>query len=427
MKILFDKIEIMSQDDTLETVYLATDGCRIAYIGKDKPDGTFDRVISGAGRLLIPGMYNLHCHSAMNLLRGIGEDIPLDDWLNKRIFPAEDKLTAESVYLSSLMSAAEMIAGGVTSFSDMYFFCEATAKAVTDSGMKANIARGIVAFDENDDPRNDRRLSEAVSLYENFNGASDGRILVDFSMQGEYLITERMCRAVADTAAKYGSRIQIHLSETKKEHDEGIARRGMTPAQFFDMCGVFDVPSSAAHCVHVSENDMALLARTGVTAVHNPVSNLKLGSGIMPLRQMLDGGVNVALGTDGAASNNTIDVLRELSFASLIHKGVSGKADIITSRELMPMLSENAATAQGRIDCGRLEVGMRADICVLDITKPHTVPVRSVSGALCYSLHSQDVVMTVSDGRILYEMGEYTTIDIEKLQHDFDRMSLLFE
>jgi 5-methylthioadenosine/S-adenosylhomocysteine deaminase len=424
MKLLFKNIWVFDETDTsvLKKVSVATDGAHITYVGEHY-DGKADRVIDGTGKLITAGFYNAHSHSAMSILRGWGEDLPLHRWLDERILPAEDRLTEDAVYTASLLSAAEMIAAGVVSFSDMYFFSEATARAALDSGMKANISRSIVSFDPASPPENDVRVAEALSLYDNYNGAGDGRIKVDFSLHAEYTNQENMCRYVAGLAMERGAAIQLHLSETEKEHLECIGRHGVTPAEFFRRSGVFDVPCTAAHCVWVSDSDIAVLKEYGVTAVHDPVSNLKLGSGVAPLRKLLDAGVNVALGTDGAASNNTQDILKELSFAAVLHKGVSCRADEVKSGELLPLLSRGGALSQGREDCGLIEAGRRADFAVIDMDRPHIVPVWNAAAALCSSVRSSDVVMTVCDGNILYENGEYTAIDIERLMHDFKRLS----
>lgn len=424
MKLLFKNIGVFDPLDAsiLKKVSVATDGAYITYVGEHY-GGEADRVIDGTGKLLTSGFYNAHAHSAMSIFRGWGEDLPLQRWLDERILPAEDRLTEDAVYTASLLSAAEMIAGGIVSFSDMYFFCEATARAALDSGMKANISRSIVSFDPDSLPEKDSRVAEAVSLYDKFNGAGDGRIKVDFSLHAEYTNHEKMCRYVAELAKEKRTAIQIHLSETEKEHLDCIGRYGVTPAEFFRRCGVFDSPCTAAHCVWVSDSDIALLREYGVTAVHDPVSNLKLGSGVAPLRKLLDAGVNVALGTDGAASNNTQDILKELSFAAVLHKGVSRRADEVRAGELLPLLSRGGALSQCRENCGLIEAGRRADFAVIDMDRPHIAPLWNAAAALCSSVRSSDVVMTVCDGQILYENGEYTFIDIERIQHDFKHLS----
>lgn len=416
MSIIFSNVRLLPEygyGD--EEVFVAVDGERYSYVGRERPKGSFGREINAKGKLLVPGFYNAHCHCAMTLFRGYGEDLPLSRWLEERIFPAEDRLTDESVYYGSMLAIAEMLKNGIVSFSDMYMFCGATARAVLETGIKANISRSIVSFDPNLKKEDDRRFAESNALYEEYNGAGEGKIKIDMALHAEYTNKMNTCRYVADYAKEKGCIVQLHLSETEKEHKECIERNGMTPTEFFLASGILDCPVCAAHCVYVTDDDMDIMKEKGVSAVHNPTSNLKLGSGVMPLRAMLDRGINVALGTDGAASNNRLDLLGDLRLASILHKGVNRKADITVAREMSALISQGGARAQGREDCGKTETGKRADGVLLDMDAVNNVPCYDTYAALCYSADSSNVVMTMVDGRILYENGEYTSIDKEKL------------
>ncbi|MBQ9785257.1 MAG: amidohydrolase [Clostridia bacterium] len=381
-------------------------------------DCTGATVIEGRGDLLIPAFYNAHCHAAMTLFRGYGEDLPLQRWLEERIFPAEDRLTYQSVYTATKLAIAEMIRGGVVSFSDMYMFEDAVAEAALEMGVKANLSRSLVSFDPNIDVTNDKRFAEAQRLYKTYHNAGDGRVKIEFSLHAEYTNVPRYCAYVGEYTAAHGIGMHIHLSETEKEHNECIARHGKTPARFFYDLGVLDTRTLAAHCVWVSDEDIALLAEKGVTAVHNPVSNLKLGSGVMPLRKLLDAGVNVALGTDGVASNNRLDLMREMQTAAILHKGIGRDPAITVASEMLPLATRNGALAQGRADCGRVEVGMRADLILIDRNSFHNMPSYDDYAMLCYSADRHDVRVTMADGRILYQNGEYTCIDEERLRHE---------
>ena len=377
-----------------------------------------DEVIDAEGMLLIPAFYNAHCHAAMTLFRGYGEDLPLDRWLNERIWPAEERLNEKNTYVASQLAIAEMLRAGVVSFTDMYMFEEATARAVLESGIKANLSRCIVSFDPTADPSKDYRIAEAMALAREFHNRGDGRLKIDLSLHAEYTNVPSVCAYTAELAAENGLLMQLHLSETEKEHNECIARHGKTPTRFFDDLGVFRVPTSAAHAVWVNEEDIAILAERGVSAVHNPVSNLKLGSGVMPLSKMLRAGVNVALGTDGVASNNRLDILRELQTAAILHKGIERDPAVTTARSMLPMATENGARAQGRNDCGRIAVGKRADLLLIDRNALHNQPVFDDYAMLCYSAERSDVRMTMVDGRILYRDGAYTSIDEERLRYE---------
>ncbi|MBQ2719543.1 MAG: amidohydrolase [Clostridia bacterium] len=418
MSILFDSVWL----PTGETAFVTVEGRRIAAITPERPQGPFDRVIDGRGKLLTPGLVNTHCHAAMTLLRGYGEDLPLDRWLNERIFPAEDLLSDRSVYLASGLAVAEMLAGGVTSFSDMYFFCDATARAVAEGGIKANLSRSIVSFDETADYAADTRVQEALALHTAWNGAEEGRIRIDLSLHAEYTNVAPCVRYVAACAAKRSARVQIHLSETEKEHRECLGRHGVTPTRFFLDNGLFEVPVVAAHCVYLDEADREILASHGATAVHNPISNLKLGSGVMPLGETVAAGVTVALGTDGAASNNRLDLLREMQTALLLGKGITRRPEGFTAAEGLRLATENGARSQGREDTGRLAVGCCADLALFDLTGLSNLPVVAPVTALAYSASAADVCLTMVDGRILYENGEFTTLDVEKLKHEFSKM-----
>lgn len=400
------------------TVDLTVEGKKIASIvpaGEGRKEKA-DRVIGCTGKLIGPAFYNLHCHAAMTLFRGYGEDMPLDRWLNEKIFPAEDLLTDKSVSVASEFAIAEMIRAGVVSFSDMYFFCGATAEAVGRTGVKANLSRSIVSFDPTADFASDARVKEAIALFDEYDGAFDGRLKIDFSLHAEYTNVEGMCRYLADAAKERGTGMQVHLSETESEHLACIGRHGKTPAAFFENCGVFDVPTSAAHCVWLSEEDAAILAAKGVTAVHNPSSNLKLGSGIMPYAMLREKGVNIALGTDGAASNNNLDVMKEMTLGALLDKGVTRRPEAHAAPEWICAATRAGALAQRREDCGLLEEGMTADLVLIDLETTHSLPVCDPAGTLLYSSRSDDVYMTMCDGKILYENGEYTTVDVEKIK-----------
>ena len=375
-------------------------------------------LIDCAGNLLMPAFYNIHCHAAMTLFRGYGEDLPLQRWLEEKIFPAEELLTPNSVYVATKLAIAEMLRNGIASFSDMYMFEDSVARAVLETGIKANLSRSLVSFDSAFDLKTDSRFAEAKALVKEFQNAGDGRLKIDLSLHAEYTNLPRYCAEVGEYAAAHGLGMQLHLSETEKEHVECVARHGKTPTAFFNDLGVLNTSTTAAHCVYVTDEDIAIMAEKGVTAAHNPVSNLKLGSGVMPIRKMLDAGVNVGLGTDGVASNNRLDILREMQTAAILHKGVNRDPAIVKAHEMPALATVNGAKAQGRDDCGRVEVGMRADLILIDRDSLHNMPTYDDYAMLAYSADSRDIQMTMVDGRILYRNGEYTLIDEERLRYE---------
>ncbi len=421
MKILFKNADILLKDekfDVLENAFLAVDGDKISYIGSEKPADNFDEIKDMSGKMLIPGLINCHNHCPMVLLRGVGSDLPLQQWLFDTVFPIEDKLTAEEIKAGSELALLEMISGGTVSFSDMYFEPEMTIEAVARSGMKANITRPVQSFDPNETPDQSYRMKEAIELYDKYNDSFDGRVLIDFCIHAEYTCTETIARAFIEKVNERKGNLHIHLSETKNEHDECVAKYGKTPAEWFDSLGGFDSSAFAAHCVWLTDSDMELFRRKNVNVVHNPTSNMKLASGFAPIQRMLDMGINVALGTDGASSNNNLDMLEEMHIASIIHNGYNLDATVMNADTMLKMATVNGAKVQRRENCGELKVGNKADIVAISLDAPHMVPALDKKALLTYSAQSSDVVMTMVDGKILYENGEYKTLDREKIYFD---------
>ncbi len=421
MKILFKNADILLKDekfDVLENAFLAVDGDKISYIGSEKPADNFDEIKDMSGKMLIPGLINCHNHCPMVLLRGVGSDLPLQQWLFDTVFPIEDKLTAEEIKAGSELALLEMISGGTVSFSDMYFEPEMTIEAVARSGMKANITRPVQSFDPNETPDQSYRMKEAIELYDKYNDSFDGRVLIDFCIHAEYTCTETIARAFIEKVNERKGNLHIHLSETKNEHDECVAKYGKTPAEWFDSLGGFDSSAFAAHCVWLTDSDMELFRRKNVNVVHNPTSNMKLASGFAPIQRMLDMGINVALGTDGASSNNNLDMLEEMHIASIIHNGYNLDATVMNADTVLKMATVNGAKVQRRENCGELKVGNKADIVAISLDAPHMVPALDKKALLTYSAQSSDVVMTMADGKILYENGEYKTLDREKIYFD---------
>lgn len=422
MKILFENADILLRSGEKFTVaensFLAVDDDTISYIGSQRPDGDFDETKNMSGKLLMPGLINCHNHSPMVLLRGVGSDLPLQQWLFDTVFPIEDRLTAEEIKAGSELALLEMIAGGTVSFSDMYFEPQTTIQAVADAGMKANITRPVQSFDPNEAPEQSYRIKESLELYDKYNNSFDGRVLIDFCIHAEYTCTETVAKAYIDEVNARNGNLHIHLSETKKEHDECIEKYGKTPAEWFDSLGGFDSSAFAAHCVWLSESDMELFRRKGVSVVHNPTSNMKLASGFAPIPKMLDMGINVALGTDGASSNNNLDMFEEMHLASVIHNGRTLDATVMNADTVLKTATLSGAKVQRRENCGELRVGNKADIIAISLDAPHLVPALDKKALLTYTAQSSDVAMTMVDGRILYENGEYKTLDKERIYFD---------
>ena len=420
MKILFKNVRIPEEYGySDEHIFVLTDGEFISYIGREEPE-EFDKVIEGNGNLLIPGFYNSHCHAAMVMFRGFGEDLPLARWLNEKIYPAEERLNATNVYVGAKFAIAEMLKNGIVSFSDMYMFVGSVADAVIETGIKANLSRSLVSFDENATIKGDWRFNESINWINKYNNANGGRLKMDMSLHAEYTNQERYIREVAEYTKDNSLRMQLHASESENEHLECIARHGMTPVEYFKDTGVLASPTTLAHCVYVTDSDMDILRESGAFVSHNATSNLKLGSGIARLPKLIEKGVCVSLGTDGAASNNTLDIMREYQLASILHKGNNRDAEATRASQMLDIATLNGAKSQGRDDCGKIVVGNRADLVLIDLNAINNKPCFDTYCTLSYSANSSNVLLTMVDGDILYHNGEFTTIDIEKVTYEFD-------
>lgn len=421
MNILFKNIDVMTGDG--EVLYnsnvMVSDGV-ISHVGKDLPEncGVIQRVVPGRGRLLMPGLYNTHTHVPMTAMRGFADDLPLDRWLNGFIFPVEDKLDARCARICADIAIAEMIRGGTVSFSDQYFFCDEIASAAAAAGLKANISRGAVGG-EDYDPATDVRMREQLELYDKWHGYDNGRIRVDFAVHAEYTSCPPVWNAVAEAANARGAGISFHLSETQGEHGRCIEKYGATPTELFYRAGLLGKGSYAAHGVWCSDGDMAILAETGTSLCHCPVSNLKLGSGVARIAQMQEAGVNVCLGTDGAASNNSLDMFEEMKFASLIAKGPYHSPASLPADRVVAMASVNGARSQQRENCGLVRVGYDADLVMINTRVPSLTPNHEPYSTVVYAASGRDVEMTMVRGRVLYEKGEFRTVDWERTREEF--------
>lgn len=401
----------------LKSAYIGIDGDTIAYIGDVEPQGEWTKK-DMRGALLIPGLVNGHTHAAMTLLRGHGSGLPLDRWLNEAIFPIEDRMVREDMAAGNALAQLEMLRTGTTSYSDMYYFLDTEAELCQKSGMKVNLARPITSFDPNESLADSYRAKESEELFKTWHGAANGRIRVDFSIHAEYTCQERLAREYAELGKQLGARMHLHLSETKKEHEACKQKYGKTPTAWFRDLGVLDLPTLAAHCVTVEDDDIEIMKAYGVCPVHNPSSNLKLGSGFMRLKTLLDKGLCVGLGTDGTASNDNLNMFEEMHLAALIHNGYAADPTTISAAQVLKMATINGAALQGRTDTGSLAVGKKADIVAVNMDAPHLIPSFDPLATLLYTAQGSDVCMTMADGRVLYENGEYKTLDKDKILYD---------
>ncbi len=420
MAILFTNVTAVTMDPArpvLTDAFVAVEGTKIASVGTVRPAGEFDRVIDCAGKVMMPGLVNAHTHVPMTLMRGYGGGCDLHTWLNKYIFPAEDKLDDRCVAAGAALGLAEMIASGTTCIADMYMNTETIARTVLDAGISANLACGAVYFGDPADfsPETCNDCGNHIRLYENWHNAGDGQIKVDASIHAEYTSCPPAWEWVADFAQKHGLGMHVHVSETASEHEKCLEKYGATPAALLDRYGVWENGGIAAHCVWVSDQDMDIMVRKNITAVHNPVSNLKLASGVARVPRMLERGVNVALGTDGVSSNNSHNLFEEIKLAAVLHKGTTGDPTAVSAYEALAMATVNGARALGR-DAGVIAPGKIADLILVDFTAPNLFPCHDIMENLVYSAAPSNVVMNMARGKIIYENGTFLTLDMDRIR-----------
>jgi len=428
MSTLFTNVTALLMDadfTTLKGGYVAVEGSKITYVGTDRPEGCFDETVDCTGKVMMPGFVNTHTHIPMTLMRGYGGGHDLHSWLHDYIFPAEAKLDARAVAAGTGLGLAEMIATGVTCIADMYAHTGTIAQQILDAGISANLSCGGVYFgapaDFSPDSCNDCKVQKALT--EEWHNADDGRIRIDASIHGEYTSCAPLWQWMADYGRDHGLRMHVHLSETKSEHADALGRHGLTPFQILNKYGVWENGGIAAHCVYTTPEDWALMAEKGVTAVHNPYSNLKLGSGVAPIPAMLKADVNVSLGTDGMSSHNSADMFADMKLAAILHNGVSCDPMALTARHALEMATVNGAKALGR-NTGRIAAGCDADLILLDAEAPNMVPCHDVAENLVYSANGSNVVMNMARGKVIYRNGEFLTLDLERIKDEVRRYAL---
>ena len=387
-------------------------GDKIAAIGVVDPAliSGEEKIINAEGHLAMPGLINAHTHAAMTLLRSYADDLELMSWLNDEIWPAEDKMGAEDIYWGTMLAIAEMIRGGTTTFADMYGpFMEKVAQAVTESGIRASLARGCVGVS---DP-NEQKIAENIALYEEYNNSADGRIKVWFGPHAPYTCSSAYLEKLAQAAWDHHSGIHVHLSETTDELRQIRENYTLSPVEYLAKVGIFDGPCLAAHGVWLNDEEIAYLAERKVSVVHNAVSNMKLSSGAAPVAKMLKMGLNVGLGTDGASSNNSLDMFKEMSTAAYLSKLATMEPTSVKAFEALQMATIGSARALGwDKEIGTLEVGKKADLILVDLIAPHFCPWNNSIADLVYSAKSTDVTHTIVNGKLLMENRELLTLDL---------------
>lgn len=411
--------------DVLEgyNLYIKDDKIYKIVSVKDDSDIKADKVIDGRKKILMPGMINMHTHVPMTILRNFSDDVALHEWLNDIIWPIEAKLTRDDIRISTRLGIIEMIQNGITFLNDMYYELDVVADEVDKSGMRALLGRGITekeTMEESNDV-----LRDISSFYEEFNNTCDGRVFASFAPHSMYTNSVEYLSEVGALAKKYDPLIHIHLSETKKELEDSLSKYGKTPVEIFDEVGLLSEKTIAAHCVWLTDEDIALLKKRKVNVVHNPSSNLKLASGVAPIDRLIKEGINVSLGTDGASSNNHLDLFKEMHLASLVQKGATFDPKALSKEDALRMATINGAKALGLDDkLGSIEEGKLADLILLDMDKVNHYPKNNILSNLVYSSYGSDVSTVIINGKIVMEDKVIKTIDVKDT---FDKVDEVME
>ncbi len=414
------KILLTKEDKSFEILEgeLWVKGNEICYIGDGSreekvyeglalPVILWDREIDVKGNLLMPGFKNAHTHSGMTFLRSMADDLPLQEWLFEKVFPKENQLQEEDLYWLTALANLEYLTSGITSQFDMYFFQEQVAKVCVDMGFRVVQTKGLNNFGGT--------VAELEEMYLKLNDYHELSSYI-LGFHAEYTTSRELMEGVAGLVQKYRAPMFVHNSETKREVEECRERWGMSPTQLFDSMGMYDFGGGGYHCVWFDEKDMDIFARKNLTVVTNPGSNAKLASGIAPLKEMWERGINIAIGTDGPASNNCLDMFKEMFLVSSLTKLREMDAAAMNGDDVLYMATAGGAKAMGLSDCDRLAVGKKADIIMIDLMQPNMQPVNNITKNLVYSGSKQNVKMTMINGRILYEDQKFhVNLDVPEI------------
>ncbi len=365
--------------------------------------------------IALPGLVNAHTHLPESLLRGVCDDKPLQSWLDV-IWTVEPHMTPEDAYWGSLLGIAEMLSSGTVGFNDQYFYSNQIAKAADQTGIKASLAPSIF-FEGNPEANSmEEAFKHAKNTISKWQGKND-RIWIGIGPHAPYTVDQEWFTVIAEEARNQDILLHTHLNETQYEVENSLKERGMRPIEWMEKEGLLDQIGSAAHCIHLSDSEMALLKKHNISVLHCPKSNLKIGAGIANVPKLLDSGVNVCLGTDGQASNNKLDMIEEIAMEVLLHKGIHQNPTILPSHEVIRMATTNASQLfPKRVYSGTLEENTRADVVVFDLDSVFTIPIINPISNLTYAIGRENVVMTIVDGQVLYQDNKLLTLDLEEIK-----------
>lgn len=418
-------ITVNSEDQIITDGTIIITGNTITDIGnndilqKYKPARTIDV----QGKLVMPGLVNCHTHAAMTMFRGMADDMPLETWLNDHIFPSEAKhVNAGSVELGTRLAVAEMLRSGTTCFADMYYYEDTVAEVCQELGIRAQLSEGVLGFPAPGHPDSAHALAYTEDLINRYRDSE--LISVAVGPHAPYTCPEYLMKECRELANKYNVPLHIHLSETVKEYEQCIEQTGVTPVQYLERAGILDGHTIAAHCVYASEEDMEVLKRWNTFVAHNPQCNMKLVSGVAPITHFLQAGITVGLGTDGAVSNNSLDMFEEMKTCALIHKLHTNSPSVMDAKTVVRMATMGGAAVLGMSDkIGSLEIGKRADIIMVNTSQPHLVPMYNVYSQLVYSVKGSDVETVIVNGRVVMDSRHISHIDELSLMHQMQQLA----
>lgn len=408
--ILLKNIMAFMVDGTVKETSILIENDRIKSINAPS-DTKADEIIDGHNKLVTPGFVNTHTHASMTLLRSYADDMVLMDWLEKKIWPIEAKMSKDDIYWGAMLAIAEMIKSGTTSFVDMYGDMEKVAEACINTKMRAVLSRGMIGVA----PNGEQALQENVELFNDFNGAENGRLTVMFAPHAPYTCPPDFLRKVVEKARPLKAKVHIHMSETKGEVDNCLKDYGKTPFEIMEETGILDCGVLAAHCVHLTDGDIELIKKYNVSVAHNPGSNMKLASGVAPVLRLLKEGVCVGIGTDGASSNNNLDMLEEMQLTALLHKVENFNPLAVNALDAVKMATEYGAQAIGFVDGGIIADGKKADLTIFNMSGLKWQPRHNIVSLLAYSADSSSVDTVIVDGNVLLRGGSFTTLDEERV------------
>ena len=404
-----------AQNSVIKNGVLGINGDTISYIGTDdKKKFQTKKIVDAKGGLILPGLINGHTHAAMSLFRGLADDLPLMEWLNNYIFPAESRMDADFVFTGTLLACAEMIMSGTTTFCDMYLFEEEVARAAKQAGVRSLVGEVLYDFDSPNYGPIENGLRYTESLINKWQ--ADPLVSIAVEPHSLFTCSPDLLTATYDLASKYNVPLIIHLAESASEVDEVKKRYGKGPVEHLKAVGILGPHLIADHCVHLEEKDIKILAENGVKAIHNPESNMKLASGIAPVPDMLANHLTVGLGTDGCASNNNLDLFAEMDMAAKLHKINTMDTTVMDAVTVMRMATVEGAKALGMGEItGSLEEGKKADVIIVDTKKPHLTPMYNPVSHLVYAARGNDVSHSIINGRLVMEDRRLLTIDLYEI------------